>query len=347
MSFSAIASRGHINLMDSFIDCRRRLFGSLDRFPLNADRSEGNARRDACRMRLTFLAYQALSVFALSASGGASYGVDPPSTVEDLRQLVADAGFDSDGEALNYSLGDYFRFGSKDVRDKHQGGDQFDRLEVKKSCEKHQAFVRAKKLRLDGLAIQAIVREDVEAKGLLVKVGLPMRATVGEGAYAGTLAVMHTCDCEPGFPAFLTKDNTLRPCNWDELNVVRQNDGIVYLSEGGTTELMIFIRDSIEALKVIARNSDNYSVSVDLEDLHISQPFTWGFFRESDLIDVDWDSQRLRSRHDIGLDRKIAPSYFVTKGREDSPELLSCRLTGLRIREKDGEVLGSYSEGVK
>jgi hypothetical protein len=264
---------------------------------------------------------------------------------QDLRQLVADAGFESEGHKLFSNLKDYFLFGSKDAKKKHAAGDEFDRLEVKNACEEHRSLVGRKKLVLNGLAIEAFVRDDVETMGLLVKVALPMRVTVNEGVFHGSLAVMHPCDCNQGSFAFLTKDNTLRPCNWQEVAMVKRNAGIIYIAEMERTQLMLFIQDSLESLKAIARNSGDYKVSIDFENLEISKPFQWGFFRESDLMDADWDCDRLRRRQDLGLDREIAPAYFMTKGIGDTPAILQCRLTGLRVVEKSGKVVGAYSAG--
>ena len=277
-----------------------------------------------------------------------------PHKADDLRKLLIDAGFDEKSN-LNWSLEPYVRFGSKKMADKHARGDQFDRLEVKKAAEPHRADLREKRLLLDGLKLRVAEREDVETKGLVTEIDLPMRVRGEEPFYkdalsfSGSLSMMHPYELDVNAYWFLTKEKAIRQCTPAEAVFVKQNKGILYQTERANTSLVLIFKDKLEVLKDIGRNHRDYSVEVEFTELSWERPLSWGCFRSVALVDADWDCQKLWLKHmsDIidGIDDK-QPVYFATEfGKEDeakTPEIVKARLTSLRVVDKSGKTVGGY-----
>jgi formylglycine-generating enzyme required for sulfatase activity len=291
-----------------------------------------------------------LLVVAAYHSIAGCYSSEPASeSTEDIDALIAEAGLTS--------LNDYVRFGSKETADKYRLGDQFDRLELKKTIDARKASLRTKKFRMEGLALTVAARDDMETKGLWAELPLQMRIlgvpSFHDNAknFRGSLRGLHPSEALNGSSfGFFTKDKTIQTCTPQEAHVVLQRDGILYIGELANTILILRIRDSVESMKDIFRNSGDYTVSLEFADLQVQHAGTWGYFRQSALIENDWDCQRLRQLNNVGLDGPAAPNYFVTSrllldGETKLPELLTSQLTSLRILHKSGKVIGEYGDG--
>ena len=304
-------------------------------------------RKDA--MLVSRLLHVLLVVAAYHSIAGCHSSEPASESTEDIDALIAKAGLTS--------LNDYVRFGSKETADKYQLGDQFDRLELKKTIDARKVSLRTKKFRMEGLALTVAARDDMETKGLWAELPLKMRILGVQSFhdnvqnFRGSLKGIHPSEALNGSSfGFFTKDKTIQTCTPQEAKVVLQRDGILYIGERANTTLILRIRDSVESMKDILRNSDNYTVSLEFTDLQVEHAGTWGYFRQSALIENDWDCQRLRQFNNVGLDGSAAPNYFVTArllldGETKLPELLTSRLTSLRVLHKSGKVIGEYGDG--
>jgi hypothetical protein len=127
----------------------------------------------------------------------------------DFRRVLADAGFD---KRLDWSahLKSYVRFGTKTLTDDYFKGDQFDRLEIKRNTGEHLSAVERKRFRVDKLRFRVANREDVETRGLVAELDLPMRVRGDKEFYkdlpsfTGVLSCMHPSEVELNQYAFLT-----------------------------------------------------------------------------------------------------------------------------------------------
>jgi hypothetical protein len=272
---------------------------------------------------------------------------DPPA---DIRRVLAGAGFET-RQDWDWNLSAYVRFGSKAAADQYLRGDKFDKIEADTAARGHRAAVRGKRFRVTGLAYRPVVRSDIEARGLVADLELPMRVR-GEkpfyedaSAFSGVLAGLHPSELDARQNYFLTKGGTLRPCTPAEARVVEQSDGVLYHPERGTTTLGLVFKGELDVLKGLARAAKDYSVELDFSDAHYARPLAWGFFRKDAYQKSDWDCQKLWVDYLLDKDNP-QPVYFPTAfpdaNPENIPEVVQARLEGLRVRDKDGRVVGGY-----
>lgn len=271
---------------------------------------------------------------------------------KDLYKIVAAAGYGYEGRpVLARDLPSFVRFGDRAALELYSRGDQFDRIEVSKAAEPHQAELRKKRLALTGLRFSILDRDDVETSGLMATLDLPMRVR-GEKAFHldserfhGKLTTMHACEASIRKFAFLTKDNALQPCTPAEASIVQRNNGVLYLPEQGNTTLVLVLDGTLDELKSIARSSKEYAVDIEFEDLCWDRPYYWGYFRRDAFLDADWNCEQIRQDFRLGLGGE-PPAYFVTASVEDDiekvPYVVEALLTRLRVIDKSGRVIGGF-----
>ena len=270
---------------------------------------------------------------------------------EDIRRLIIEAGF-GENEDLTRSLEGYVRFGSPKLAGIYAGGDQFDRIELKRQTKPHQDLLYKRRFRLDGLKFTIPERDDVESKGLVADLRLPMRVRGDEPFYkdlksfTGSLASMHPVELDEGSYAFLTKDTTIIACDPGQAQLVEEKGGLLYHPESKDTSLILIFRGDMGNLKSISRNAEDYSVDIEFTHVAARQPSTWGYYQRRMYLDHDWDCQRVKAFHDVGLDSPKQPVYFTTAfGKQDEskiPEIVSAQVTLLRVVHKGGKVIGGY-----
>lgn len=246
------------------------------------------------------------AVAAIGAGAGADAPARPAPTPdakpEDVRQVLTGAGFD---EKLDWGrhLALHVRFGSKAAADKYLRGDRFDKIEAERAAQGHRAAVRETRFRVDGLKFRPVVRGDVETRGLVAELDLPMRVRGGEpfyqdaAAFTGVLAGLHPSELDARRTSFLTKDGTLRPCTPAEAAAVERNGGVLYQPEVASTTLVLLFKDRLDVLKGLAREAKGYAVELEFSDLHSARPLAWGHFRRDAYLAADWDCQKLWADH--------------------------------------------------
>ena len=292
----------------------------------------------------------------LSTSNAEEKDGSTPSDVklESLREIAEKAGYDvknlldsTDSEGFQ----EFIRFGSASTGEKFKAGDAFDKIGIKKETTKHRDSMLKRRFVLDKLEFKSNF-EDVETKGLLAEVALPFRI-VHEKKYerftsTGVLSGRpHPLDATNAY-SFLTKDGKLQRCVGErEVFQVRNSNGVLYRAESTNSVLVLVLKGDIGALKQIARNPEDYSISIELTGLRSAPPDTWGFYKETALAKENWDSEWLRYFWPPLLEDK-QPNYFVTAHKSDNndriPEIAMATMVSLAVMDnKKGEVIGGYN----
>ena len=272
---------------------------------------------------------------------------------ESLRQALIQAGYEADDFGRIDSFKDFVQFGSASAAQKSITGDAFDKIEIKKETAKHRDALGKRKFVLDKLALSIVDIKNVETKGILAEVRLPFRISHGiKFQSLGASGVLegrpHPLDAETSY-SFLTKDDQLQRCvNFQQVNEVRNRNGVLYRAESNISVLVLVIKDDINVLKQIARNPKDYSVSIELTGLNYARPETWGFYKEEALIEEDWDCEMLRDFWPPVMEIK-QPNYFATKvrksdGTDNIPEIARATISSLLVfDDKKDEIIGGYN----
>lgn len=267
----------------------------------------------------------------------------------DLREAIGKAGFT--GSLLHIDLGWYLRVGSKEAFGKHLRADRNGKAELEEAAGGNRAAVRTRVYRLGKLPCTAVRQQPGDGRELVLRVWLPLRVR-GEkpfyedaAAFTGILSRMHPSEVNGLQHRFLAKDGSLRACTPAEAAAVRRSGGVTYHPEESWTTLFLVVKGSPEALRVLADDAKDYSVEIEFTDLRLERPLAWGCFRTDAYADAGRDCQKLWT--DYLLDRdNPQPVYFPTAFLDTNsgaiPEVVRARLEALRVRDKNGLVLGGY-----
>lgn len=273
----------------------------------------------------------------------------------DFRSTLVKAGFDEKGP-LAVQLEHYVRFGSKATADKYLRGDKFDRIEIEnsKKIEAHRMMLRHAPWEdlLTGFKFQPMVTDDVETRGLVATLRLPLRVrhefdlalSSIQHRCAGALEVIRASEIDRVRTSFLTKDGSLRRCTPQEAVYIRRNDGVLYYEEAPHTTLTFVFKDKIEVLKDLARNAHDYSVEIRFSKLRYEQLSKWGHFKELSVIASGDDTEGLAISQGFAGASNDEPAYCVTATDVDgkSPQVVIAALKSLRVLDKNAKEVGSF-----
>ena len=290
---------------------------------------------------------------AIDPEGKAKAGPPAPpkaSDVEDIGKALARGGFDEKTDWGRH-LTPFVRFGSKAKSDQHLNGDRFDKIEVEKATAPHREELRAKRFRVSGLKFRPVVRSDIETRGLMAELQLPLRVR-GEKpffetptAFSGVVAGLSPSDLDARKNYFLHKDGSVRACTPAEAREVEKNDGVLYHPEVGQTALILRFQGKLEVLKAIARDAKSYTVELELSELQFGRPIAWGYFQKGVYQEKDWDCQRVWIEY-LTDKENPQPAYFPTaffdKNPDKVPEITRGRLDSVRVLDGDGKTVGEY-----
>ncbi len=267
----------------------------------------------------------------------------------DLREALGKAGFS--GSLLHVDLGWYVRVGSKEAVGKYLRADRNGKAEVEEAAGGHRAAVRSRVFRLDKLTCTAVRQQPGDGRELVLRVWLPLRIR-GEkpfsedaAAFTGVLARMHPSEANGLLYRFLTNDGSLRACTAAEAAAVKRTGGVTYYPEEAWTTLFLVARGGTEAFRELADDSKDYSVEVEFTELRLERPPAWGCFRTDAYADAGRDCQKLWTDYllDKGNPRPVYyPTAFLDTDPGTIPEVVRARLDALRLRNKDGRVVGGY-----
>ena len=272
---------------------------------------------------------------------------------ESLLEAVRQAGFTR--ESNMFDIKDYLKFGSASLAKKFKNGDNFDKIEANKEAANYRDSLTKRNFYLNNLKFQVVGSNDIENKGLRVIIPVPFRAFKGEKEQTSGLLSERPGSSDVRRDAlgwaFLTKTDKLQRCqNFNEVDEVRRQNGVLYMAEADTSTLYLVLKGEFDALKQIARNSNDYSVRIEFGGMLYTRPETWGYYKEAALKEENWDCQVLRDRWPPLLEDK-QPDYFVThssglKDGEKIPEILMATLMSLSVsNDKKKEIIGGYNIG--
>lgn len=268
---------------------------------------------------------------------------------EEIEKTLAEAGFNDKG-SWNRHLEAFTRFGSRKAYDQYLRGDAFDRIEVTKASKEHREKLRFRRFTVS-LKFRPLVLDDIETRGLVARIDLPLRVRGKEPffddtkGFSGVLAELHPSEADTLRLAFLTKNGTVQYCTQAEAAEVRRNKGVLYFAEQANTNLVLIFKDKLDLLKEISRNSTDYRVEMDFCEVCYERPLAWGLFRTDTFLAANWDSQKIWLDYLLD-DKNPQPVYFPTAIEKENeakiPELVRATVDSLRIVDRTGTVIGGW-----
>jgi hypothetical protein len=229
---------------------------------------------------------------------------------EDLNALIKGCGPFENAE-IKYELEAFVHYGTPENAAKARAGDRFDEGDAKEAAKKHLAGLAKRNFFLR--QEQYAWHQDESTDNSIVLSTPPM----GCRARTNLIAVV-PCDIPEFFnPAFLTKDRTLKPAPGISIERLRAEGAEVYVPESPTSSgLRIHVSGDRDVLKLIAREPDRHVVIVGLTNLRLDAPFRYGWFRHKRLVEMGFNTQRIRGSYEAGMDGGDRPNYFVTEERK-------------------------------
>ena len=279
--------------------------------------------------------------------------------VDELKDVLLSAGFlHSKSSINNNDMLDYVRFGSRSIATEYMKADQFDKIEMKKAMALHTTEIKSKRFTLSKLTAKLLERDDVETMGLFVQVQLPFRLRShtrfihDNSGFTGSLKMVNLSEINPYSYAFLKKDDSLQQCNGQEAAIVLKQNGVLYHPEIGNTLLVLNIQDKFDILRDLGKNLNSYNISLEIDNLRLDRPDTWGYYRQDSYKKNDMNCEQMQSNQFLKNEEK-QPEYFITKLLLDSdsdkrpPEILISTIISLKVSKPDGTVIGSYINSKK
>ena len=265
-----------------------------------------------------------------------------------LRDAISLGGFSSTAD-LTRHLPAFVQFGTRQAADAYARGDQFDRLEIKKKADLRRTELRKELFRLDKLKFTIANRDDVETRGLVAELHLPLRVRgkkpfyVDALSFSGSLLTMHPSELDATRYVFLTKQGTLLNCSAAEAAIVARNNGVLYHPEKINTTLILIFNGDLDDLKNITRSAKDLSVEIEISELTWDRPLSWGYFRRDAWLKANWDCEKLLIDNFFDDPQ---PDYFTTifgnEGELKAPEIVHATLVSLKALDKEGKVIGGY-----
>lgn len=268
---------------------------------------------------------------------------------EDLNALIKGCGPFEDVPIWNkikFELPGFVHFGSPENAAKARAGDRFDKEDAKEAAREHLAGLPKRKFFLRLGNYSWVENESTDAAVVL------WTSSPGCRAMADGLGVT-PCDHGTADAAFLTKDGSLKPAPGFSIERLRAEGAEVYVVESAISSgLRIHVSGERDVLKAIAREPDRHVVTIGLTNLRLDAPFQYGWFRHQRLVEMGFDTQRVRGSYDAGLDGGDRPNYFVTKVRKEVddrefPPVPCAEIVRIQIvrREPDGRATVVFEEG--
>ena len=277
---------------------------------------------------------------------------------EGLIDLMHSSGYSNIEDSFKNSnaqsfVESYVRFGNPSVETKWKEGDQFDKIDLKKTLSAHVAEIKSKTLVLNKFRQKVLERGNIENEGIYLEIGLPFRIRSGkpffedEKGFSGNIKSISVSELDPYRFAYLKKDETLSECSFLDAQEVMKNDGIIYHPEVAESSLIININDKLEVMRDIAKSTGAYILNIEFTDLKIEQPREWGFYKAKAYKDNNMNCEKLR-RNVLQTIKVVAPDYFVSHNRIASdvekrpPEIVIASVISIKVCKSDGTVIGAY-----
>lgn len=271
-----------------------------------------------------------------------------PVQVRDLATTMSAAGFAMnllENQIANApSIQAFVLYGTMDRARKAMRGDQFDRAEAGDAAQKHREGLKTQTFLISNQPIFVPRRDDFQEKGLFVtcRLGIHLDANSEQPQFSGSASAIHLDTSNKNQCWYLTKDGKLGQCQGAaDAAFVLRNNGVLYLPEGGKTDLTLVLSVELDDAKAIARNAGDYLADVVISDLRFEERFGWGYFNRSSLISNDWDCLPILRMHFVGLENKDQPDFFEAE-LEKPPSMLQAELVSFNLKKRSGKVIAGY-----
>jgi WD40 repeat protein len=241
-----------------------------------------------------------------------------------LHNYIKESGFTENG------LRNLVIYGTKNLQDKFQRADEFDRAVLKGQITYKQNEIKNQKyiLRLPYTATNIKVHDYSSNVELIIPLPLfvnkiknndpDLLTTDGfqffrNGTLLNNDIRVFTTEVGNYFAngrnygthsSFLKKDGTITSCSSNEVTQVLNNNGVIYWEETNYSILHILVSDETEKIKKLVRQNGNYEVRIKFTNLFWGRPKSHGWFEHSAL-------NRERSTHNL---RAIQNTAVVLKG---------------------------------
>jgi hypothetical protein len=277
---------------------------------------------------------------------------------EDLIDLMHSSGYSNIEDSFKNSnaqsvVESYVRFGNPSVETKWKEGDQFDKIDLKKTLSAHVAEIKSKTLVLNKFRQKVLERGNIENEGIYVEIELPFRIRSSKPffedrkGFSGNIKSISVSEIDPYRVFYLKKDETLSECSFLDAQEVMKNDGFIYHPEVGKSSITININDKLEVMRDIAKSTGSYILNIEFTDLRIERPREWGFYKAKAYKDSNMNCEKLRSNV-LQTFKIVAPDYFVSHSAFDSnaekrsPEIVIASVISIKVCKPDGTAIGSY-----
>lgn len=284
---------------------------------------------------------------------------------KNLLQEIIGAGFKKSILDTNYysrvnneAIKAFLLLGNAKLADKYLASDKLERIQMTNETANHRELLSKTKFTFDEIKFKP-VKVNMDSNILVLEMHIPFRISLSFEALNNNKCFGILAEKPRRIDAgrtildhyYLTKDRKLRGCaNSREIFEVRKNDGILYLKEKDTTTLNLILKSDTELLDRITRNTNDYSISAEINNLRLERPSEWGFYKEKALNDFDWDCDLIRafSKPILNEETSQQPDYFVTASRDEEnnkvPLIAMGDLISLKIIDKNNEkIIGSYT----
>ena len=103
------------------------------------------------------------------------------------------------------------------------------------------------------------------------------------------------------------------------LRSLSSDHGVLYHPEKKTTTLFLVFQADTAVLKDIVRQWKEHSVEIEITELSIEQPLTWGFYEGNAWLHADYDCEKIRGS--MGDDNLTG---WMGKDQDDGATELFC-----------------------
>lgn len=135
---------------------------------------------------------------------------------------------------------------------------------------------------------------------------------------------------------FCTDEKTLVPVKGSRYSeeIVKLEGGSLYYLEELFTTIALDVNASIEDMKDMYNNLDNYEAIIVYKDVWPMQLPYYGYFNEEALLKLDGDTRLLRLL-EFSSQKEHIPYYFVTQMNKSTPSAVSAKIKSIIVINKN------------
>lgn len=256
---------------------------------------------------------------------------DDPVVVVDLAAAMEAAGFRWIRQGK--SEVEIFQF----LRSGHPGQGQLEDRD-------HQAQVNSRTYALFHRPIFLPERSQFDEKGLFVGAAVGLRLYKRQSLESTGFAKLNLSRAAIDDVWFLTKDDRLQRCaSAAEAALVKQHDGVLYLGESRSTDILMISFSSADTVRRITEAPFKFSMDVVFDDVKFGDPLpdAWGYYRWTALIERDWDSDYFVRWNRAGTWSNFPQPDFFRVAAPRDVRFVTANLVAAILRDEQGRSVAS------